>query len=625
MASDPEKRERITDNGIRIRGADAADLVAKAAVLRLQPPSFEDLVWAANFRARPRIGKGSAVPGLLQAICEGIRESWDACPPLTRETPVGQPSAKFSGMSWDVEGEAGAWQGELVWRHKHPVLTGVACTTYLLIKEQQDTTFLDLVIACDGGIRGARGFAGAGQARPALLDRLRRSVALTFEIFDGNRRVPADGTPKILTATEMNSFVANVMIGERDRPIAMLAPVEHEGYLVEPRVLAEELFGLAQLYVMDRQACTFALTDAINDKRLSAYFGALRIYSPGFTCADSGVEHPLLLRDRIEDPVERAGLIGRLGHVAAQRRGPIESLRSRIESNLAAAAARAQSQSSAAVAAPAAATDGAPAAAVTATPQDGGAVGAPVTAISGELHLPQLAALPGILQSLAARIGDLSGTIGHLVTVNAQLSDEIARLRTATAVRATSTNAMERRLASIETLLDPGMQEEEEQASDSDSAGSEDESLHGPTLVEMVQHAGAEYSENLLVLDSAELTASESPYQDVDRLAAVLQAMAFVAKRRQEGTLGTGMKAAFQEFGIDYRASIAKSTSEKLRQQYGFAGADGQKYECYEHIAIGGTYDPRRCLRIYFTSRAPNESRFVIGHVGRHLTVMTSS
>ena len=34
---------------------------------------------------------------------------------------------------------------------------------------------------------------------------------------------------------------------------------------------------------------------------------------------------------------------------------------------------------------------------------------------------------------------------------------------------------------------------------------------------------------------------------------------------------------------------------------------------------------PRRCLRIYFSSRVPNEPRFVIGHVGRHFVVRSTS
>lgn len=40
---------------------------------------------------------------------------------------------------------------------------------------------------------------------------------------------------------------------------------------------------------------------------------------------------------------------------------------------------------------------------------------------------------------------------------------------------------------------------------------------------------------------------------------------------------------------------------------------------------LGNSYDPRYCLRVYFTSRASMEPRFVIGHVGRHFDVASTS
>jgi hypothetical protein len=85
------------------------------------------------------------------------------------------------------------------------------------------------------------------------------------------------------------------------------------------------------------------------------------------------------------------------------------------------------------------------------------------------------------------------------------------------------------------------------------------------------------------------------------------------------------LRDAFRELGVDYRAGVAPSTSEKLLRQYAVPGADGRVYDCPEHIALGSSYDPRHCLRIYFTSRAPSEPRFVIGHVGRHFRVLSSS
>ncbi|MEO5798632.1 MAG: hypothetical protein ABIS00_04225 [Gemmatimonadales bacterium] len=153
----------------------------------------------------------------------------------------------------------------------------------------------------------------------------------------------------------------------------------------------------------------------------------------------------------------------------------------------------------------------------------------------------------------------------------------------------------------------------------------EEDGESGPTLVDAVRQASSEYGDALLVLESAETTAADSPFTDVDRLGVVLQAMAYVARRRQEGGLEGGLRAAFQELGIDYRSGVSKTTSEKLRRQYHFSGPDGREYDCPEHIALGATYDPKHCLRIYFTSRAPSEPRFVLGHVGRHLTVKTTT
>jgi hypothetical protein len=85
------------------------------------------------------------------------------------------------------------------------------------------------------------------------------------------------------------------------------------------------------------------------------------------------------------------------------------------------------------------------------------------------------------------------------------------------------------------------------------------------------------------------------------------------------------LRDAFREVGIDYRGGIADSTPARLRQQYLLAGPDGRGYDCVEHLVLGSSYDPRHCLRIYFTSRVVNETRFVIGHVGRHFEVGTTT
>lgn len=596
-------RELVTGTGIRIVGAAAADLMARATAAAIEPPSPGDVFWVARFRARPRLGNGSPIPAILAAIEDHLRRDWDAVPAVSRDASFTRPASRFHGGTWQGAGQPGVWRGELTWRHPHPVLSGTPCTTWVTIDEQQSHTQITLCEAATGGVSGVRGAVGAGQGRPSLLDALRRAVLLTAHGFGD--------APQVLVDGDITDFVRNVMLSEsRTWPIAVLAPLEAGGYLVPPEQVATELFGLAPVYAIERHSGTFRLTDAVGDRRLSAYWGALRVYLPEFSCADRPEDHPLLMRDRVEDPVQRAALVGRLGRAGLSRYFPVA----------ADASAERDAEPTAVGTAPPVASihrDLAPSSSPATT--DAAAFPAPVATLPfGSVHGGELS---GAIQALAAQIRDLSGTIAHLVAANAQLGEEVGRLRATTVIRASSANAVERRLGVIEALLRPAAPDSADGGSASELEVAED----APTLVDAVRDASSEYADALLVLESAEASAAKSPFEDIERAAATLQAMALVSRRRLQGGLDTGLRAAFQELGIDYRGGIASSTSEKLARQYQFGGPDGRVYDCPEHIAIGSTYDPRYCLRIYFTSRAPSESRFVVGYVGRHLDVKSTS
>jgi hypothetical protein len=239
---------------------------------------------------------------------------------------------------------------------------------------------------------------------------------------------------------------------------------------------------------------------------------------------------------------------------------------------------------------------------------------------------------PAVLTTL----GEILAAVRQLDDHTQAVQDELSRLRTGLSVRAANTTALERRIARFEgrmealvtaALAGPGG---EALASERTAAGAgleatlqdDDERL---TLVDILRHATAAYPETLLILDSAERGAAESPSEDLERVSSVLDAMADVARRRADGALGMTLRDAFRDLGVDYRGGISESTSAQQRQQYLFAGPGGLTYDCVEHLALGDTYDPRYCLRIYFTSRAPNETRFVIGHVGRHFDVKSTT
>lgn len=606
------REELVTSTGWRIVGREAQELVSRAAETALVPAGRdEDVLYAARFVVRPRLGGGSPIPAALVALSTAIGREWQDAPPLLRDRSLTRRPTRFSGLTWDVIDDGGVWAGELLWRHPHPVVAGAPCTTHVVLLEQNGHTTLTVRVTADSGVASVRGMAGAGQARPAFLTEMHRALRL---IFHGG-----EAEPRPLSEPDIDRFVAEVLLSEqREHPVAVLAPLEEGGFVVPPAELAENLLGLAHLYVMERHATTFRLSDALGDRRLSCYWGALRVYLPEFSCADRPEDHPLLVRDRLIDPVMRADLLGRLGRragggvtmppgVEARRRPPIDV-------------------------APVVVT---PVVVTPAPPLDdrepppGGTPVETPRAI-GTAAEPDVTTT-GILTLIGRQLADLTRLTTQMVETTSALASEIERFRTANAVRTVTTVALERRIQELEQTLREHLVanaptlELPTARSLPDEASRDDETEASVPLAEVLRQAATSHADALLVLESAERAAERSPYEDPERLAVILDAMAQVARRRQSGALGTSLREAFRELGIDYRGGISPSTSKRLRQQYQLPGPDGHVFECQEHIVLGNSYDPRRCLRIYFTSRAPVEPRFVIGHVGRHFDVKSTT
>lgn len=581
----PPREQIFTPSGIRIVGPGARELAARLSEPRgIAPGREQDVLFAARLLVRPRLGTGSATNAVLGVLHSALAAHLKDAPPLLRDRPLGIPPGRFAGVSWDVAGAAGQWTGELLWRHPHPVVAGAPCTTHLVLVEQAARLDLHVRVTADQGVASVHGSSGAGQARPGFLSDINRTLRVSF---DGH-----EAAPRILAEAQIEGFVREVLLsGERLYPAAVLAPLEQGGHALAPDALADALLGLAPLWVIESHPATFRLSDALGDRRLSAYWGALRVYLPGFTCADRPEEHPLLVHDRLIDPIMLAGVLGELGRAAASRLPMPAGLAARRAAPLPPVS---------------------PPAPVSAEP---------ATATQPPAPRPES-------NGIGERLSTLTEAIANLAGLTAQLLDEMTRLRTTTAVRATSTVSLERRIAELEELLlerfaPPAVAE----AHAGPPAGPMEtaEEAEAASLVEVLRQAAEAHPDALLILEPAERVAERSPYQDPERLAVILDAMAQVARRRQEGGLGTSLREAFRELGIDYRGGISATTSERHRQQYRVTGPGGKTYECEEHIVLGTSYDPRHCLRIYFTSRAPLEARFVIGHVGRHFEVATTT
>lgn len=472
-----------------------------------------------------------------------------------------------------------------------------------------DTLDLWVYVLATGGLQRVGGPVGLGQARPPFLERLTQRCELSFLGLRAEIRE--------LTAPEVESFVRDVLLDPtRTYPGAVLSPRENSSsssdpYLLNPQKLAAEFLGVAHLWVIDEHATTFLPTNAVGDKRLSCYLGAMRVYMPGFSKSDRGHDHPLLVADRLSDEVQRAGLVGGLAWKLRQTVSlvyPVASLEAEARGKSAAG------PESPTVAVGEAAAKPVPTAKAVPESHPPTAPSKPLEASSG------VEVLEPILLGLASRLDDILET-------QEQLVDAITQLRTATAVRITHARALDRRLARLEELLSHSGREpveQEEEPVSASAVGTTEDNID-LSLASLLRDAATVLEEDLLILDSAIRSAEKSPFEDLLEVSVVLKAMAEMARRRQSGKLGVPMREAFAEMGIDYRGGISESTPEKLRRKYHATLPDGSTVECYEHIALGNSYDPKHCLRIYFSSHVPKEPRFVIAHVGRHLDVISTT
>lgn len=573
----------VTDTGWRIKGDAAKALVAERASMPVMPEEAENPVFAMHARVRPLLGSASAVPSLLDLLSRTVADDVPDLAPFSRTREMSRPTSAQAGLRWDVEGDPGAWIGELTWRHPHPFRPGRACTTHAIIVEQGQQVSLALRVGTQSAIDAMQADVEAARLRPRLLRQLLETHRVIVDDHAMGAVFVAEG--------EVDAMVADLLLSETRRlPVAVLAPLEAGGYAIDPQELAVELCGIAHLRVLESHPCTFRLTDALGDRRLSAYWGALRVYLRGFSCADQPHDHPLLHADRLIDPVERAFLVGRLGRTAASElpwpRGIERATRS--------------------------------------TPASRSADGLKPTTAStppGAVTAPSPASIAADAAILARMDESLSA--------QRRIAEELEQLRTTLAVRSAGSLGIERRLGAIErivqrlaTLVLPDV---EPTTPATDDAPQDFESSAAVRLLDVVRQAGEQHADALILLPEVERSAAASPYEDPERVRDILDAMALVARRRQGGRLGKSLREAFREIGVDYRGGIAASTPQSLRDQYRISDPAGQVFECEEHIALGNSYDPRHCLRIYFTSRAPGETRFVIGHVGRHLEVMTST
>ncbi len=330
---------------------------------------------------------------------------------------------------------------------------------------------------------------------------------------------------------------------ERRLPAVVISLDQYAGRpLLDPEALADVLAGLAHVFVIE-PAATFALSDAV-DKERSVFYGAVRVYWPGFTRTARLYDHPLWLPDRIREfrrpgPTFADALAGEVIRVAIVRIPP-PPLERKIHRELAAERER------------------------------------EVQRLRDEARL---AAVDPAWQEEMQRAWDeedrLRREIERLAAENVDLSE---RLEAALASR----------------------------------SGDE----RGPRTVRGAVELAAERCSNIEFLPSALESAAESPYRQPEKVLLALERIDDIAGRFAADNLQGGLRAAFEDAGLQYGADISDTAKTQFRREYERRYA-GRVVLLGPHVRLG-TGPPHACARIYWFVDE-DRRRFVIGHVGKHL------
>jgi len=522
-------------------------------------------VYAQHFELEPKPGWDS-----IEALTGSLR-SWvgtkltEAAEFEFGELPVTREFPDGSILRWEPFEESGTRLLDFGWRHPHPPDPSISWATKLSYFEEGGRAVASLRVFNTG--------PETGDPRLLLTTRPRLVLQLLefFNLWCDGARISS--SPELLDLDDVPRFVPAVLANsDRRAPALLVTPDEDGCFPISLDEWGREFVTLGKLFALATPQCTYALTDLVG-KRLSVFRAAARVYLPGFRNHDDPLKHPLVLGHRVGVRTERMRLAQWLSALTPRRfREPrrINELRDRRAVAYESARSR----------------------------------------ILGELAARREEARDA---ESYREIVDLAVEENRALDErNRALQDELQEARAKIEWLRSENSRLSRRLADSD--LQPGY-----------SGEFEVPELEASSVLVAVENAAAIHGDHVLFLPSAMDSARESIYRRPKEVSRILAVLAQVAEQmNQPGGLGRSLSDAFREQNVDYRASIGATSSKRIRKVHQFQH-DGNTFECYEHLCLGGTYDPADCLRVYFTSRQQLAGRLVVGHVGRHLEVMSST
>lgn len=368
---------------------------------------------------------------------------------------------------------------------------------------------------------------------------------------------------RMLGAQEIDTFVEGVLLRPtRSLPVVIISPDSWtENPIAETAEIFDAVRGSAHVAVMSNKWAAFKLTDVVG-RELSCYDGAVRVYWPGFSEADSPFMHRLYL------PHVVRSLSGRrpgLGQQMFRMLAAISSFRF--------------------VPGPASKT-------VARRRED--AAKAKTAELRQHIKKGDIAK-----QDLEDQLLDALARVEALEGERDQLKEDL--------------DAQKAAWAEYQSFMASG----DPPASDAPPKPAEGEVIE--TVGAAVRRAKEDLDGPLVFLDSAVESADSSPYQNPERVQQLFEALYFVADewRKNKGSLGRSWGDALAEFGFEYKPRVSETSRGKWGDEYSFH-YKGEKRLFEHHITIGAK-QADKCLSVHWY-RDDDDRVLVIGHCGRHLT-----
>lgn len=386
----------------------------------------------------------------------------------------------------------------------------------------------------------------------------------TYDSYMSGWRVPSH--IEVIKTTDVERFTNEVLLApSRALPVVVVTPDVWSGrLLVNPDEVFDAIKGFAHVVVIESKWAAFKLTDVL-EKELSCYNGAARIYWPTFSLKSNPFDHRLYLPMNIEYWKSKGGSFGKylfrmLAAISAFRfvEGPaIRAARKAI-------------------------------------------------AESERTHLVMLA--EEVKQGRATKEEMETKLLEALLKID-ELTNERDQLQIDVETQKAAWGTYQNFMAG-DAQPDAEVNEEPKPDRDQETFASVRAAL---------DKAKADFPLQLVFLETADISANESPYKNPNRVYELLEALALVTKEWQDknGVLGQSWEDALAAFGFEYKDKESKTSKSKWANEYSFT-YKGKKRLFEQHITTGAK-QADKCLSIHLY-RDDVARILVIGHCGRHLT-----